>query len=100
MSHSRTLEIGVDVHQASMAVADVAHAHDAEGISLGTIGTRQADLDPLVRQLHSTATPLVFVYAAGPCGAWRSRDLTAQGHRGWGVAPSQNSGRPREHGPA
>jgi hypothetical protein len=68
MRHSSTLSIGVGVHKESIAVAYVAHAHDAEVIYLGTIGTRQADIDQLVRKLHSKAKHLVFVYEAGPCG--------------------------------
>jgi hypothetical protein len=71
MSHSSTLSIGWDVHQASMAVAYVAQEHEAEVISLGTVGTRHADIDPLVRKRHATAKRLVFVDAAGPCGSWR-----------------------------
>jgi transposase len=88
MSHSSTLYIGLDVHKESIAVAYVAQAHDAEVIYLGTIGTRQADIDQLVRKLHSKAKYLVFVYEAGPCGYWLYRYLTKQGHRCWVVAPS------------
>ena len=89
MPHSRTLYIGLDVHQESIAVAYVAQAHDAEVIYLGTVGTRQADIDHLVRKLHSKAKHLVFVYEAGPCGSWLSRSPTKPGHRGWVVAPSR-----------
>ena len=71
MSHSSTLSIGWDVHQASIAVAYVAQEHEAEVISLGTVGTRHADIDPLVRKRHANAKRLVFVDAAGPCGSWR-----------------------------
>jgi hypothetical protein len=46
MRQSSTLEIGLDVHKDSIAVADVAHEHDAEVTSLGTIGTRQCDIAP------------------------------------------------------
>jgi hypothetical protein len=53
-----------------MAVASVANAHDAEVISLGSIGTRQADRDHLVRTLHANAPPLVCVDEAGPGGSW------------------------------
>jgi transposase len=88
MRHSSTLDVGLDVHQESMAVAYVAKAHEAEVISLGTIGTRHADIDHLVRQLQAKAQPLVFVYDAGPCGDWRSRYLTKQGQVCWVVAPS------------
>ena len=76
MSHPSPLDVGLDVPKESMAVADVAKAHEAEVIDRGTIGTRHADIDPLVRTLQAKATPLVFVYEAGPWGSWRSRDLT------------------------
>jgi transposase len=68
MSQSSLLSVGLDVHQESIAVAYVAQDPGAEVVSLGSIGTRQCDLDQLIRQLHSKATPLVFVYEAGPCG--------------------------------
>jgi len=71
-----------------MAVADVAKEHDAEVIYLGTIGTRHADMDQLVRTLQAKAKHLVFVYEAGPCGSWLSRYLTNKGHICWVVAPS------------
>jgi transposase len=88
MNQSSTLYLGVDVHKEAIAVASVAKAHDAEVLYLGTIGTRQADIDQLVRQLHSKAQPLVLVYEAGPCGSWLSRSLTKQGHVCDVVAPS------------
>ena len=88
MHQSSTLYIGLDVHKESIAVAYVAKAHDAEVIFLGTIGTRQADIDQLVRKLQAKAKHLVFVYEAGPCGYWLYRYLTNKGHICWVVAPS------------
>jgi len=61
MPPSRTLSVGLDVHNDSLAVASVAKAHDAAGVYLGTIGTRQAASDPLLRNLPVKATHLVFV---------------------------------------
>ncbi len=78
----------MDVHKDAIAVASVAKAHGAEVISLGTIGTRQADIDHLVRKLQSKATPLVCVDEAGPCGSWLYRDLTKKNLICWVVAPS------------
>jgi transposase len=78
----------MDVHQASIAVASVAADHGAEVISRGTIGTRHADIEHLVRTRQSTAPPLGFVDAAGPWGAWRCRDLAKNGHVCGVVAPS------------
>jgi transposase len=88
MSQSRTLFIGLDVHKDTMAVAYVAQDHGAEVTFLGTIGTRQCDIDHLIRKMPSQATHLVFVSAAGPCGSWLSRSLTKKGSDGWVVAPS------------
>jgi transposase len=68
MRHSSTLYVGLDVHKESIAVAYAREERDAEVIFLGTIGTRQCDIDTLVRTLISKAKRLVFVYEAGPCG--------------------------------
>ena len=68
MTQSTTLYIGMDVHKESIAVAYVAQAHGAEVTYLGTIGTRQCDIDNLSRKLQSKAKHLAFVYEAGPCG--------------------------------
>jgi transposase len=73
MSQSGTLFIGMDVHKDAMAVASVAQDHGAEVTSLGTIGTRQCDIDQLLRKRPSKATHLVFVYEAGPGGSWLYR---------------------------
>jgi hypothetical protein len=67
---SRTLYVGMDGHTESIAGAYVAKDQDAEVISLGTFGTRQCDIDTLIRKLQSQAKPLVLIYAAGPCGYW------------------------------
>jgi transposase len=64
------LSVGLDVHKDSIAVADVAQEHGAEVTYLGAIGTRQGDLDQLIRKMPSKAIHLVFVYEAGPCGSW------------------------------
>src|ERR671930_811355 len=87
MHHSSTLYVGLDVHEA-IAVAYVARDHNAEVTYLGPIGTRQCDIDQLVRKLQAKATHLVFVYEAGPCGYWLYRYLTQKGYDCWVVAPS------------
>jgi len=88
MPQSSTLDVGMDVHKDSIAVAYVAQDHHAEVVSLGNIGTRQCDIDHLIRRLQSKSPHLVFVYEAGPWGSWLSRDLTQKGHVCWVVAPS------------
>src|SRR5262245_1008630 len=88
MQQSRTLYVGLDVHKDAIAVACVAQDHGAEVVSLGNIGTRQCDIDKLIRRLQSKSPHLVFIYAAGPCGYWLYRYLTQKGQVCWGVAPS------------
>ena len=88
MSQSNMLSVGLDVHQESIAVAYVAKSHAAEVVFLGTIGTRQCDLDHLIRTLHSKAQHLGFVYDAGPCGYWLYRYLSREGSTCWVVASS------------
>jgi transposase len=88
MNQSSTLYIGMDVHKDSIAVAYVTQDHGAEVTYLGTIGTRQCDIDQLIRKMQSRAKDLVFVYEAGPCGYWLYRYLTKKGHDCWVVAPS------------
>src|SRR5919109_779803 len=88
MRQSSTLSVGLDVHKDSIAATYVAKDHYAEVIYLGTIGTRQCDIDQLIRKLQSKAKHLVFVYEAGPCGYWLFRYLTKKGYVCWVVAPS------------
>jgi transposase len=88
MSQSRTLCIGMDVHTETLAVAYVAQEHGAEGTSLGPIGTRQCEVDHLLRQMPSKAQHLIFVSAAGPCGSWLSRYLRQKDDACWVGAPS------------
>jgi transposase len=88
MSHSSTLFIGMDVHKDSIAVAYVAQDHGAEVTYLGAFGTRQCDIDQLIRKMQSKAKYLIFVYEAGPCGYWLYRYLSKKGYDCWVVAPS------------
>ncbi len=88
MKHSSTLFVGLDVHKDSIAVAYAAEDRNSEVICLGTIGTRQCDIDKLIRKLHSKSKRVVFVYEAGPCGYWLYRYLTKKGSLCWVVAPS------------
>jgi transposase len=88
MAQSSTLFIGMDVHKDAIAVAYVAQDHGAEVTYLGTIGTRQCDIDQLIRKMQSKAKHLLFVYEAGPCGYWLYRYLSKKGYDCWVVAPS------------
>src|SRR5262245_23074869 len=89
MTQASTLFVGLDVHKETIAVAYVAEEREAAVLSLGTIGTRQCDIDKLIRKLQSKGKPLHFVYEAGPCGYWLYRYLTKKNLKCWMVAPSQ-----------
>jgi hypothetical protein len=56
---SKTLYVGPDVHKESIAVAYAPEDRGTEVISLGTIGTRQCDIDKLVleRVVHAYVRP-------------------------------------------
>jgi transposase len=85
---SKTLYAGLDVHKDSIAVAYAPDDRGAEVVSVGAIGTRQHDIDKLIRKLQSKGATLVFAYEAGPCGYWLYRYLTATGLGCHVVAPS------------
>ena len=85
---SKTLYVGLDVHKESIAVAYAPEDRGAEVVSLGPIGTRQCDIDKLIRTLQLKGATLVFVYEAGPCGYWLYRYLTRKGLSCHVVAPS------------
>lgn len=89
MAHTSTMFVGLDVHKETIAVAYVGEEREAEVVSLGTIGTRQGDIDKLIRKLQGKGQKLHFVYEAGPCGYWLYRYLTKKNLECWVVAPSQ-----------
>jgi transposase len=85
---TKILYVGLDVHKDSIAVAYAPDDRGSEVVSLGVIGTRQCDIDKLIRKLQSKGAALVFVYEAGPCGYWLYRYLTREGFACHVVAPS------------
>src|SRR5215510_14403833 len=89
MTQGSTLFVGLDVHKETIAVAYVAEEREAEVVFLGPIGTRQGDIDKLMRKLQAKGKALHFVYEAGPCGYWLYRYLTKKDLKCWVVAPSQ-----------
>jgi Lhr-like helicase len=73
--------VGLDVHKDSIAVAHAQGQSAEPPVFVGAIGTRQADLDKLIRRLRAKAATLVFAYEAGPCGYCLHRDLTGPRER-------------------
>jgi len=88
MGQSTPLFVGLDVHKDSIAIAHALGQSADPPVYVGAIGTRQADLDKLIRRLQAKTSTLVFAYEAGPCGYGLYRDLTGQGFACQVVAPS------------
>jgi transposase len=83
-----TLFIGLDVHKDFISVAYAPEKRSSEVIFLGPIGTRQRDIDKLIRSLKAKAQRLLLAYEAGPCGYSLHRYLTKNGLDCIVVAPS------------
>ena len=63
-----TISVGMDVHKESISVASC-QGHETEPHHfVGSMGTREADIEKLVGRLQVTASDLVFAYQDGPCG--------------------------------
>jgi transposase len=78
-SPNNMLFVGLDVHKESIAAAYAPQEPGSDAVSLGNIGTRQCDIDKLLKQLHSKGRHLRIVYEAGPCGFWLHRYLHKKG---------------------
>lgn len=85
---SKVLYVGLDVHKDSIAVAYAPEDRGSEVVSVGAIGTRQCDIDKLLRKLQAKGARLMLAYEAGPCGYWLYRYLTRRGLSCAVVAPS------------
>ena len=78
MGNNTPLFVGLDVHKDSIAVAHAAGDRSDPPVFVGEIGTRQADIDKLIRRLQAKGTDLVFAYEAGPTGYVLHRYLTGK----------------------
>jgi transposase len=87
MTQSTPLFVGLDVHKDSIAVAHARAGAEAP-VFVGEIGSRQADIDQLLRRLQGKAATLQVAYEAGPCGYGLHRYLTGKGVACQVVAPS------------
>jgi transposase len=88
MRDASPLSVGLDGPNEAIAVAYAREARDAAGVCWGRLGTRQRDIDTLLRTLTANAPPRVFVDDAGPWGSWRSRARRRKQRRCWVVAPA------------
>ena len=88
MPNNTTVFVGLDVHKDSIAVAYAMGSSRTEPVFVGPIGTRQCDIDKLLRRLHTKGSRLVCAYEAGPCGYVLHRYLTSRQVECLVVAPS------------
>jgi hypothetical protein len=76
MAKSTLLFVGLDVHKDSIAVAHATRGRSDPPVFVGAIGTRQADLDRLIRRLQGKTPALRLAYEASPSGYGLYRHLT------------------------
>ena len=88
MAKSTPLFVGLDVHKDSIAVAHATGGRSEPPVFVGAIGTRQADIDQLIRRLQGKAPALRSPTRPGPCGYGLYRYLTGKGLACDVVAPS------------
>ena len=61
MAEPTTLFVGLDVHQETIAVAHAGPDRSSDVVYVGQIGTRETDIDQLLRRLHShPRSPFTF----------------------------------------
>ena len=94
MEKTTPVFVGLDVHKETISVAYAAGGVSEPPHFVGQIGTRQRDVDKLVRRLQGQSSQLVFAYEAGPCGYVLHRYLTQKGLDCRVVAPSLIPKRP------
>jgi transposase len=88
MKNDITVFVGLDVHKDFISVAYVPDDRQAEVTFVGPIGTREGDIDKLIRRLRTKAKQIVFAYEAGPSGYGLYRYLRKKGYACLVVAPS------------
>ena len=72
--------VGVDVHEATVAVAIAEGGRAGEVRRVGVVENRPAVLAKLTDRLAKDARQLSFCYEAGPCGYGLRCLITARGH--------------------
>lgn len=68
MAQPTPLFVGLDVHKDSLALAHAQGQSTDPPVFVGAIGTRQSDIEQMVRRLESKTPALVFADEAGPTG--------------------------------
>jgi hypothetical protein len=78
----------MDVHKESIVVAYITNEHHAEVVYVGAIGTRQYNINQIIRKLQAESKHSIFVDNTSPCGSWLYLYFTKKSYVYWIVVPS------------
>jgi transposase len=88
MNEDRAVCVGLETHEATLAVAVAEPGRSGEVRFCGAVANRPEAVRRLIERLAEKHGELDVVYEAGPCGYGLHRQITGLGHRCTVVAPS------------
>ena len=88
MAQAGTLVVGLTVQKETIAVASVAEEREAAVVFRGTSGTRQCDIDNLLRKRQAQGKPLVMGYSSCKVVRQQTRHFCGIGARLWALRHS------------
>jgi transposase len=91
MNEDRSVCVGLETHEATLAVAVAEPGRSGEVRFCGAVANRPEAVRRLIERLAEKHGELDVVYEAGPCGYGLHRQITGLGHRCTGICCVERS---------